>query len=118
MQEILLKIRYFETRLSKTLQKVNFIFFSNPVPFNGQSYQKQKRPGTSDHSLFRLKNKFKSLHLQIYASQCMTSLIIPLSFVLLILEKVERKRKKYQNLQYLENKKSFLDEIKNIFHSV
>ena len=42
MQETLLKIRYFETGLSKSLKKVNFIFFPNPVPFNGQSYQKQK----------------------------------------------------------------------------
>ena len=39
------------------------------------------------------------------------------SFVLLNLEKVERKRKQYKNLNYLENEKSFLDEIKNIFHS-
>ena len=53
---------------------------------------------------------FKKLHLQIYASQFMP-LIIPLSFVLLSLESVERKRKKYKNL-------SFLDEIKNILHSL
>ena len=26
-------------------------FLSNSVPFNGQSYQKQKGPGTSDQSL-------------------------------------------------------------------
>ena len=31
---------------------------SNPVPFNGQSYQKQKGPATSDQSLFSLRNKF------------------------------------------------------------
>ena len=59
MQEILLKIRYFEKGLSKSLKKVNFIFLSNPVPFNGQSYLKQKGPGTSDQSLFRLQNKFR-----------------------------------------------------------
>ena len=59
MQEILLKIRYFERGLSKTLKKVNFIFLSNPVLFNGQNYQKQKGPGTSDQSLFRLYKKFK-----------------------------------------------------------
>ena len=35
------------------------IFFSNPVPFNGQSYQKQKGPGTSNQSLFRLQNNFR-----------------------------------------------------------
>ena len=42
MQEILLKVRYFERGLSKSLKKGNFIFFSNPVPFNRQNYQKQK----------------------------------------------------------------------------
>ena len=50
MPEILLKIRYFERGLSKALKKVNFVFFfSNPVPFNVQSYQKQKESGTSDN---------------------------------------------------------------------
>ena len=34
MQEILLEIRYFQRGLSKSLKKVNFIFLSNPVPFN------------------------------------------------------------------------------------
>ena len=52
MQETLLKITYFERGLSKSLKKVNF-FLSNPVPFNGQSYQKQKGSGTSHQSLFR-----------------------------------------------------------------
>ena len=42
---------------------------------------------------------------------------IPLSLVLLNLEIVERKGKKLQKLEYPENEKSFLDEIKNIFHS-
>ena len=91
MQEIILKIRYYGRGLSKSLKKVNYIFFSNPVPFNGQSYQKQKGSGTSHQSLFRLQNKFRKipllviyyltkfdqvavfelfqkLHLQIYAS--------------------------------------------------
>ena len=49
------KIRYFERRLSKSLKKKPTpIFLPNPVPFDGQSYQKQKGPGTSDQSLFRL----------------------------------------------------------------
>ena len=66
MQEILLKIRYFERGLSKSLQKVNFIFsFLSffPVLFNGQSYLKQKRPGTKEQSLFRLQNKFRKIPL-------------------------------------------------------
>ena len=47
----------------KALKKLTLFFLSNPVPFNGQSYQKQKGPGTSDQSLFRLQNKFKSIPL-------------------------------------------------------
>ena len=63
MQEILLKIRYFERGLSKSLYKVTLFFLSNPVPFNRQSYQKQKGSGTSDQSLFKLQNKFKNIPL-------------------------------------------------------
>ena len=63
MQEILLRIRYFERGLSKTFKKVNFFFLSNPVPFNGQSYKKQKGLGTNEQSLFRLRNKFKKISL-------------------------------------------------------
>ena len=54
MQEILLKIRYFERGLSKTLKKSTLFFLLNQVPFNVESYQKQKGPGTSDQSLLRL----------------------------------------------------------------
>ena len=43
--------------------------------------------------------------------------IIPLPFVLLNLESVERKGKKLQKFKYLENERSFLDKIKNISHS-
>ena len=64
MQKIILKVRYFE-RVSKrvTLKKVTFFFLSNPVPFNAQNYPKQKGPGTSDQSLFRLQNKFRKIPL-------------------------------------------------------
>ena len=48
MQEIILKVRYFEGGLSKSLKKGNFFSLPNPVPFNRQNYQKQKEPGTSD----------------------------------------------------------------------
>ena len=77
----------------KALKKLTLFFLSNPVPFNGQSYQKQKGSGTSHQSLFRSQNTirkiplfdiyydickavlelFKKLRLQIYASQLMTS---------------------------------------------
>ena len=62
MQEILLKIRYFDRGLSKTFKKVKFFFLSNPVPFYGQSYKK-KGPGTSDQLLFSLQNKFTKISL-------------------------------------------------------
>ena len=53
IQEIFLKIRYFEMERGspKIFLKVNFIFSFNPVPFNGQNYQKQKGPGTSEQLL-------------------------------------------------------------------
>ena len=63
MKEILLKISYFQRTLSKTFEKFTSFFLSNLVPFNGQSYQKQKGPGTSDQSLFRLQNKFRKIPL-------------------------------------------------------
>ena len=42
---------------------LTLFFLSNPVPFNGQSYQKEKRPGTSNQSLFRLQKKFTKISL-------------------------------------------------------
>ena len=47
----------------KPLKTLNLFFLSNPVSFNGQSYQKEKRPGTSDLSLFTLQNKFTKISL-------------------------------------------------------
>ena len=141
MQEILLKIRYFERGLSKSLKKITLFFLSNPVPLNGQSYHKQKGPGTSDKFLFRLQNKFrKILLLVIYyltkfddiirsdfwvtskitsANLCKPIRDINYSTSICPFEsgKCGKKGKKLQKFKYLENKKSFLDEIKNIFHS-
>ena len=47
----------------KALKKLTLFFLSKPVPFNGQNYQKQKGPGASDQSLFRLRNKFRKIPL-------------------------------------------------------
>ena len=63
MEEILLKIRYFERVLSKRLKKLILFFLSNPVPSNGQSYLKQKGPGTNDQSFFSLQNEFRKIPL-------------------------------------------------------
>ena len=47
----------------KALKKLTIPFLSNPVPFIGQSYQKQKGPGTSNQLLFRLQIKFRKIPL-------------------------------------------------------
>ena len=56
------KNKILERGLSKSL-KAKKPFLPKPVPFNGQSYQKEKGPETSDQSLFRLTNKFKKINL-------------------------------------------------------
>ena len=58
MQEIILKIRYFERGLSKCLKKVNFIGFFLTQSLLLDKIMK-KGPGTSDQLFFRSKNKFK-----------------------------------------------------------
>ena len=47
----------------KALKKLISFFLSNPVPFNGQSYPKQKGSGTNDQSLFRLQSEFRKIPL-------------------------------------------------------
>ena len=59
MQDIVLKIRYFERELLRSLKKLNLFFLLNPLPFDGQDHKKQKGPETSDQSLIRLQNKFR-----------------------------------------------------------
>ena len=51
------KNKYILKKDYEKLYKIILFFLSNPVPFNGQSYQKQKehqRHGINDQSLFRL----------------------------------------------------------------
>ena len=45
----------------KPLKKLTLFFLSDPVPFNGQSYQKKKGPGTSDQSLLGLRNQYTKI---------------------------------------------------------
>ena len=47
----------------KALKNLTLFSLSNPVPFHGQSYQKQKGPETSDQSLLRLQKKFRKIPL-------------------------------------------------------
>ena len=45
----------------KAVKKVPLFFPSHLVPLSRQNYQKQKRPGTTDQSLFMLQRKIPSL---------------------------------------------------------
>ena len=47
----------------KACKKLSLFSLSNSVPFNGQSYQKQKGSGTSAQLLSRLWNKFRKIPL-------------------------------------------------------
>ena len=47
----------------KPLHKLTLLFLLNPVPFNGQIFQKQKGPRTSDQSLVKLRNEFTKISL-------------------------------------------------------
>ena len=114
MQEILLKIRYFEWRLSESRYKLT-LFFIRKHSFLMENIMKKKLV-TSSSSNYRtsltkflfwwcitwpslmMKYKavselFQKLHLLIYASQFMISQIISLWFLLLNLENVETKEK-------------------------
>ena len=118
--------------------KFPLLDLSNPVLFNRQDYQKQNEPGTSDQSLVRLQKQVrkiillliyyltqvwwcntkwflscsKKIHLLIYASQLITSELIPLSSVLLNLEMERNWKKNWISRDWKElfrsNKKHFL----------
>ena len=128
----------------KTFKKLTLFFLSNPVPFNGQSYQKQKGSGTRHLLLFRLRNNFtKTSLLVIYYLTKFDGVIVMQSGFSVIPNitpanlckpihdiinysisncpfesgKCGKEEQKLQKFEYLENEKSLLDEIKNIFHS-
>ena len=70
MEQFFVKMRYFERRFSKSFKKLTFFSLSNPVSFNGQNHHKEKGPGTSDQSFFRLRNKFRKIALSVM--HCLT----------------------------------------------
>ena len=61
MQEIILKLDILKKDYENTFKKSTLFFLPNPIPLNGQRYQKQKGPETSNQSLFRLRNKFRKI---------------------------------------------------------
>ena len=116
----------------KPLKKLNLVFLLNPVPFNGQSYQKQKGSGTRHLLLFRLRNKFTKISLLVIyyltkfdgviqsgfsvipnitpANLCKPIHdIINYSISICPFEsgKCGKEEQKLQKFEYLENKKSF-----------
>ena len=126
----------------KALKKLTLFFLSNPVPFNGQSYQKQKGSGTSDQSLFRLQKKFKNIPLLViyYLNKfddaiessfwvipkfTSVNLCKPIHHIInnftsicsFECGKCGKEGKNLKKFEHLENKKCFLVEIKNISHS-
>ena len=58
-----LKNKIFEKRIMiiKKPQKINFILSFKPSLLNGQDYETQRGPGSNEHSLFRLQNKFRKI---------------------------------------------------------
>ena len=126
--------------IEKASKKLTLFFLTNPVPFNGQSYQKQEEPGTSHQSLFRSQKKFSKISLfviyyltkfddimwrsfwvipKITSANLCKSIhdMINYSTSTCPFEsgKCGKEGKKSQKFHYLENKKNFLDEIKIIF---
>ena len=122
----------------KALKKSTLFFLTNTVPFNGQRYHKQKGPGTSKQSLFRLQNKSRKIISYILFDQvdviesgfwvipktastslckaiydiinCSTSICPSLS------GNCGKEGKKVQKLEYLKKENSFLYKMKNTFH--
>ena len=125
----------FERGLSKTLKKLTIFFLSNPVPFNGQSYQKQKGNGTSDQLYFKLQYKYIKISLLVMyyltkvdginIERCLNyskNYFMQANswnklFDFHLPHKMWKERGKIPKFEYLENEKSFLDGKKKIFHS-
>ena len=126
----------------KALKRLTLFFLPNPVPFNRRSYQKQKRPGTRGQSPFKLWNQFrKILSLVIYYQTKFNDVIQSIFWVFPKITSANlckpvhdvincstsiwpsvsgrwgKEGRKLQNFEYLKNEKSFLDEIRNTFHS-
>ena len=126
----------------KAWKKLTSFFLSNPVPFNRQSYQKQKVSGAVDQSLFKSQNKLQNIPLFsiYYLTKCDDVMKNRLWFILKFTSgnlckpvhdtmnystsicpfesrKCGKDGIKLQKFEYLHNEKSFLVEIKSISHS-
>ena len=120
----------------KAFKKVTLFFLSSSVLFNKQSYQKEKGSGISGQLLFKLRNKFRKIHLFVMyyltkfddfddddvimmwvipkiTSANLCKPIHDINYSTSICpfesEKCGKEGKKIQKFEYLENKKSFLE---------
>ena len=124
------KNKIFWKAIIKNLLKSQVFFFLNPVPLNGQSYQKQK----GDQLLFRSWNKFTIISLLVIyyltkfddviqssfwvipkiASANLCKPIHDINYCTSIFPfesgKCGKKEENLQKFEYLKNEKSFLDE--------
>ena len=143
MQEIILKIGYFERGLSKSLKKVNIYFFFWTQSLLMDKVIKIKKglelvtscslgyKTSTEKFLYLLCIMWQSLmmyyeavfellqklHLEIYGSQFMTHKLFHFHLSFWIWNIWRKKTEKFLKIEYVENEKSFLDEIKNIFCS-
>ena len=70
MQEIILKIRYFKIRLSKTLKKSTLFFLLYPVLFNGQKNHQNKSLSYSKNYICKSMHAKSWYHINYYTSIC------------------------------------------------
>ena len=129
-----------EKDYQKAIKKLASFFLLNPVRFNGK-YKKQKGPLTSDQLHFRLQNTFRKLFVLVL--YYLTKFVDGIWSVFRVIPKItyanlsqpvhdinystficpfesgnwKAQWKKFTRFECLKNKKSFLDEIKRIFHS-
>ena len=122
----------------KAFKKLTLFFLLNPVPFNGQNYQKQKESGTSLQVTKQVQKKSFICYIlsdQVLWCNVKQFLSYSKNYICKFMQvnswhhklfhfhlsfwiwKVWKGREKLQKIEYLENEKSFFDEIKNIFHS-
>ena len=122
----------------KALKKFTMFFLSNPVPFKGLSYQKKDLELVTScssgyktsseksfisytlsdpvwwYNLKQFLSYSKPIWVMLANSWHRRKLHFHLTFCIW---KVWKGREKLQTFEYLENENSFLDEIRNIFHS-
>ena len=132
------KIRYFERikDCQKVFKKPILVFLLKPVPFNRLDFEKQKGLELVNSCFFQATKQFQNNYcisdiLPDHVWRCLQLFVIPkitfanwcnpvhniINYSTFIFPFESRKcRKKEKKFEYLDNKKSFLGQIKSIFH--